>query len=246
MKKVRVIYLITFVIPMIVFLLLWILLEKSEKMSNLYLNLFTTFLSVNLVIFVIDVITEISYNKRIEPITASFLREVQILTSQFVGEWVDIYKSTTKSPVETIDELFSSDIFEEMLKNFDLTKTKPLVYPEITWFKHLNNQHKEFTNKINKILLNYSLYIEPDIYRRLYNLGNHNMMLLSFKLMYMINLYDQREGFNRPKILQSYFPDVGELSDDFNEILDIVEYVNVEYKKYKKLGYDVYLVNKEI
>lgn len=238
-KKYLICIIITSIVTMLVFLILWLVSKENNKLTELYLTLFSTILGVNITVFGVDLIIEYSQNKKNIPIKVSMNRDIQIVISRIITIWKEMHYSSVVIPKQLVlTDLFTVIEFNKIIDTVDLS-LYPNVYPKVNWFNYLYRKQTEFINDINKILDKYSLYLEPEIFNYMHNLTRDNIVLSFLHVPHSINKFDTSKGIPRPTLM-SFYHKKAEKEDEFKVILELVDYLNLNKNKYNKLGYVLY------
>ena len=103
------------------------------------------------------------------------------------------------------------------------------VYPEQTWFSHIENTRKDLESRGQKILLTFSNIAEPEVLQSIHYLINDSAYLGKLNLIAQMRGYDMREQIPRPTVLANYTLEPKEL--DYRMTSQLFDWCCTQYEK---------------
>lgn len=188
-------------ILLIISALLW---RFTCSFNDFGLNLFTELLGIGITVFFIEKILEKNRKNEKKPITTAALTDISLLVNRYVLFFQELYRNSVEEvEPNTLKDFLSTETFEKIWNNLDMN-AKPLVYPEINMWTHLQNNAKYFHELGTKILDRHGWHLDSKTYKYIHDI-TESSIVTSWK-DYIISIYnlDISMGYQRPKILASY------------------------------------------
>lgn len=215
-------------------LVLWLFSVETIDFSDLWLNLLAGFISTICTITVIDSTLKKQKEKEDIPIRLALYRDVQLLTSRFIGLWQEMYAQCNVNRKRIlVEDLFSDEEIGYIYKNLDL-EGSPSTVPQRNWFVYIEENIKDFKTRGNCILDRYVSIAEPDILQAIHQLINDNTLCAHLLLIHNIRRNDVCEQIPRAPLLFSYACKPNE--QDFQSIKIIIKWCRDNYVKLNDYG----------
>lgn len=215
-----------------VFMILWMISNKENSISDLWLNLSSGFISSFITIVIVDRIIRKQKKQKELPLRKSMYRDIQLFTSRYVYLWKEMYEQCSMDRSEiSVEDLFSEDKLEVIRNNLNLKKY-PNVEPKQNWFMHIINQEKDLITRGEKILANYHNMLDPEIVHAIHYLVNDSALLGRLSLIERIYASDLNNKIPRPPLLCAYMVPVSK--DDIKMTVRLIKWCRDQYSQFNR------------
>lgn len=230
---------ITFLLA-IVFGWLWYISPENNRYADLWLNLSAGFIASFITISVIDRILKKQKETNERPLRQAMYRDIQLFTSRFILLWQEMYLHSVETRTNmTVENFFKPSSIEIIRNSLDLS-CMANVYPEQTWFSHIENTRNDLESRGQKILTTYSNIAEPEVLQSIHYLINDSAYLGRLNLIAQMHGYDVREHIPRPTLLASYTLEPKEL--DLRMTSQLFAWCHTQYEKLRGKSKDTTVI----
>lgn len=155
---------VTYSIFLAISILIWFRKYRTfNKLEDLLINIISGFFcSLLTVIFVNRSINRIKKNEE-EPYYLMRYREIQLIMTNLIGLWANIYKSLNSKITFTTEELFTSKEFKYINDNFNILG-KCTLDKSITWQEYISYINTKLRNQINAAIDKYGHNMGPVLF----------------------------------------------------------------------------------
>lgn len=202
-----------------------------ESYRDIGSNLFAASIQLALTFVFLDRFIKKAIERQMLPRQLAGYEDVRLFVSRLVNLFQSLYQhSVPDIEPTTIEDLFSRQTIDKILRRVDLAKNAP-VYPQKTWFVWLPESLVELTKMGDKIMGRNSQTLPPDIYQSIHSINQGSFFSI---LKHIPNLHRlcQEKKIPRPTVLEAY--SVEPSTEDLEAVIHLFKWLEEFYLKHKK------------